>query len=260
MSERKDEFQNLREYFDRLVTLSFRFLAIVTVLGSVLFVYDRASLRNKIEGLENDYTEAIADIKEKAEFQIEVINTDVDRQISSIVRSTISNELDKKNISNIIDSYLKHAIEYKVSNELRVNQNDILREVSQRLNEIADISDATLKARIGHRDGIPILDNLIKNSKFSENRARAQELKTRIEKDYFKTHNNTATVLLYQTCNLPISNDTSIEDLYEIISSEDSNLNKVSCAIILLNREHDTNFKPFEYSKIKEWYENISNK
>lgn len=262
----KNEYENLKSYFKSLVNITVIFLGIISAIAAILFAYDRSSLQQKTKNLEDSletkiinleksYEEAIEQIKSKANFEIEVITQDVKTQISAEIENEIANQFARKNINTIIDKQLNHLLDTEFSSELKQKMASYLLESNESLNELTDISDAAIFMRVGNKRGLNDLIHYSKNAKFSENRARALELKERISIDYKNVFEAETIKALEKNCKCYgiDFNNPKKKALIKTIN-EINDLERIAIAIELLNRTFKTNFKPFEFELINDWY------
>lgn len=257
----KNEYEGLKNYFQDLVKTTTYFLGFISVLAAGFFIYDREKLEDRVNKLEEDYKIALEQIKVKADLEIENVKLDIREKINQEIENELHSQLNKKNVNLIIDKQLNYLLDSEFSFELKRKLKTFLIETNESLNELTDISDSAIFMRIGNKKGYTNLFHYINNAKFSENRARAEELLQNISNDYYLLFSKKTDQELKQSCNcMEVDKENpKIDELVNVINQDD-NLNNISTAIEILNRKFDTNFQPFEFELINKWSKNQKNK
>lgn len=257
----KIEYENIKNYFKFLVTLTTIFLGIIGGIASILFYFDRESLKNNLTQLKVEYSESLKRAEKIASLEVQKIKTEV----KSIAQDEVTIEIERLFRENEVTS----QIQSKVRSEIRNNANNLIETQirnsmlsnNERLRESIKIGDAAIKMRIAHKSGLVELNKYSNNSKFLDNRSLALELYDRIINDYHSIHysnkdeeaptlENIAKYFKY----MKITNDSLVVSSLVKYINRESNLNDVSMAIYILNLHENVNFKPFEFDLINEWH------
>lgn len=257
MSE-QNEYESLKSYFKYLVTLTSIFVGIITFIGASIFLYDRNSLKSQLDELKIQSVESIQKIEKLAFSE----SNRIQRETQKIIEKEVTKELEyifaKENISALITNKVNEEIKLNASDLIGSEIREELSKYSKQLTESVSISDSAIRMRIGHREGMTLLEKFSKNAQFLENRIRANDLLFNIKNDYAEFHERFEEEIRKDSLNrglktLKIKNDSLVSmNIVEFINA-DKNLNNISTAIGYLNNINGTKFRPFQFKEINNW-------
>lgn len=259
----KKKYEDLLNYFKRLVTLTMTFIAIITGISGYFFIKDRSDLKVYIEDLKRNAEESIGRIEESAAHETDQLRSEMRIVVEEEVRRELEKIFIDENISALVKEKVRREINLNAMEIIESEISKVTQEYEYRLSEIMEINDAALRMRIGHYEGYKKLMGLASNTRYLSNKPRAESLLNRIKNDYIFYFKNFDKIELkdesdveYILKQFDIKNDESaIDNLVKYILEEHS-LDNISIAIALLNQLEGTTFLPFQFEEIKDWNKN----
>jgi hypothetical protein len=257
LSESEIHYQNLISYFKYIVTITLIGLGILTTYFFFVFGKDRKDMR---EDLNN--------FKETAKNSIENIRNEAANIAISEAKRKIDEAFRDNNIEKFIEDYAKNEYKNEFSKMLELKTKDINANFENELNEIVLLNNASLRMRLGFKDGLVDLINLKNNAKNNLTKNKAQEYISGIGKDFDTKHSKIINELNRASKDWDIKKhllssgivtDTNEPEIYDQminnINSTD-NLDYIAIDIIFFRELSKEDFKMFDLEAIKEWYIN----
>jgi len=239
--ENEKHYESLLSYFKNLVWIVG--VAITLLTGAAIFVtWDSISdMKKEVSGLKTEALVIINQTKENFDLQLEGIQNRAEntalKEAKLIVRSTLSD----KDIESIIKNEIESVTGYYLRERIESESNKALKKVNNEISSLVKVFDASVRMRIGLKNGYLKLLEYSQDRKDAATSLKATSLLDIITEDFENVYSQ----------NFNVSRK-KIKDLLKIIR-EDSLLDDIAIAFFDLRAKTGVNFRMFDFNAVEEW-------